>query len=78
MRSFLVFLAHIAILSVVANAAKLSNSPNAACNDIKKLENKLDKLAQNLGEKLENLTALISKTSTPGKKSKIFQHKVLA
>ena len=69
MRSFLVFLAHIAILSVVANAAKLSNSPNAACNAIKKLEKKLDKLAQNLGEKLENLTALISKTSTPGKKS---------
>lgn len=67
MRSLLVFLAHIAIVSVVANAAKLSNSPNAACNAIKKLEKKLDKLAQSLGKKLENLTALISKKPTPGK-----------
>lgn len=71
MRSLLVFLTrmHIAILLVVAKAAKFSNSPKEqttlpkVCNAIKKLEKKLDQLEQNL----ENLTALISKTSTPGK-----------
>lgn len=60
MRSLLVFLAHMAILLVVA---KEQITLPKACNAIKKLEKKLDKLAQNL----ENLTALIRKTSTPGK-----------
>ena len=62
MRSLLVFLAHMAILLVVA---KEQTTLPKACIAIKKLEKKLDKLAQNLGEKLENLTALINKT--PGK-----------
>ena len=62
MRSLLVFLAHMAILLVVA---KEQTTLPKDCNAIKRLEKKLDKLAQNLGEKLENLTALISKT--PGK-----------
>ena len=66
MRSLLVFLAHMAIPLVVEQ----TTLPKA-CNAIKKLEKKLDKLAQNLGEKLENLTALISKT--PGKEL-TFQH----
>ena len=51
-----------AILLVVA---KEQTTLPKDCNAIKRLEKKLDKLAQNLGEKLENLTALISKT--PGK-----------
>ena len=51
-----------AILLVVA---KEQTTLPRACIAIKKLEKKLDKLAQNLGEKLENLTALIGKT--PGK-----------
>ena len=49
-----------AILLVVA---KEQITLPKACNAIKKLKKKLDKLAQNL----ENLTALIRKTSTPGK-----------
>ena len=48
-----------AILLVVA---KEQTTLPKACNAIKRLEKKLDKLAQNLGQKLENLTALISKT----------------
>ena len=51
-----------AILLVVAKEQTTLPKP---CNAIKKLEKKLDNLAQNLGGKLENLTALISKT--PGK-----------
>ena len=51
-----------AILLVVAKEQTTLPKP---CNAIKRLEKKLDKLAQNLGQKLENLTALISKT--PGK-----------